>query len=245
MTYTKSKFTNNSSKVLLSSFWSCPLFQGSLHFWNSKKCHKGRIIQPLYVTLACACIVFAHFPAWEVFRSLVFWISFLQALLREQGLTVCWFCVCDNFSASVWSKRGDVPRRFQTSYEVARLLLMVPIELQQNSTPVFGAAVFCTTKIDNFRASLTLTSLTRLSAYWSKRRSLRWTFDGRWPLTDDDLGRKTTFDGRRPLTDDDLWRKTTFDERQPLNECELWRKMTFDGRRPLTDNHLWRKTTFA
>ena len=33
---------------------------------------------------------------------------------------------------------------------------MVPIEPWRNSTPIFGAAAFCTTKTDDFRASLTL-----------------------------------------------------------------------------------------
>ena len=51
-------------------------------------------------------------------------------------------------------KSSDVARRRQTSYDVARLLLMVPMEPWQNSTPVFGAAAFCTTKIDDFRASV-------------------------------------------------------------------------------------------
>ena len=60
-------------------------------------------------------------------------------------------------------KSSDVARRRQTSYDVARLLLMVPIEPWQNSTPFFGAATFCATKIDDFRASL-----------MSPLRSLRW-----------------------------------------------------------------------
>ena len=37
------------------------------------------------------------------------------------------------------------------------------------------------------------------------------TFDGRWPLMEDNLWRKTTFDRRRPLTEDDFCQKTTFD----------------------------------
>ena len=49
---------------------------------------------------------------------------------------------------------SDVARRRQTSYNVARLRLMSPMDLWRNSTPFFGAAAFCTTKIDNFRASL-------------------------------------------------------------------------------------------
>ena len=61
-------------------------------------------------------------------------------------------------------KSGDVARRRQTSYGVARLLLMVPMEPWQNSTQVFGAAAFCTTKIDDFRASSTSTSSTTLLA---------------------------------------------------------------------------------
>jgi len=55
---------------------------------------------------------------------------------------------------------------------------------------------------------------------------------------------KTNFDGRRPLTEDDLWRKTTFDGKRPLTEDDLWWKTTFDGRQPLTEDDLWRKTTF-
>ena len=69
----------------------------------------------------------------------------------------------------------DVARRRQTLYDVVRLLMMVPIELWRNSTPVFGAAAFCTTKIEDFRASLALTSLTTSSMYSLKRRSLKWT----------------------------------------------------------------------
>ena len=70
---------------------------------------------------------------------------------------------------------SDVARRRQTSYDVAILLLMVRIELWRDSTPVFGAAAFCTTKIEDFRASLALTSLTTSSMYSLKRRSLKWT----------------------------------------------------------------------
>ena len=51
-------------------------------------------------------------------------------------------------------------RRRKTSYDVARLILMVPSEPWRNSTPFFGAAAFCTTKIDDFRTSLMLSSLT-------------------------------------------------------------------------------------
>ena len=42
-------------------------------------------------------------------------------------------------------------RRHQTSYNIARLLLMALIKPWQNSTPFFGAVVFCTTKIDDFK----------------------------------------------------------------------------------------------
>jgi len=101
------------------------------------------------------------------------WI-FLQVLL-EQGLTVFWFCVYVSKMISRLWMVGDVARRPQTSYGVARLLLMVPIDPWRNSTPLFGAEAFCTTKIDDFRTSLTLTSSTTLSTYWIKKSSLRWT----------------------------------------------------------------------
>ena len=67
-------------------------------------------------------------------------------------------------SVGAWSisdhKSGDAARRRQTSYDVARLLLMAPIDPWRNSTPVFGAAAFCTTKNGDFRTSSTLSSLT-------------------------------------------------------------------------------------
>ena len=70
------------------------------------------------------------------------------------------------------------------------------------------------------------------------------TFDGRWPLIEDDLWQKTTFVGRWLLLEDDLLWKTTFDGRQTLTEDDPWRKTPFDGRGPLTEEDLWRKTTF-
>ena len=56
--------------------------------------------------------------------------------------------------------------------DVARLLLMVPIEPWQSSASYFGAVAFCMTKIDNFRPSLTLTSLTTLSTYSLKKNNM-------------------------------------------------------------------------
>ena len=64
---------------------------------------------------------------------------------------------------------STLARRRETSYDVARLLLMVPLEPWRNSTPDFGAAAFCTIKIDDFRASSTSTSTTT-----SSLRALRW-----------------------------------------------------------------------
>ena len=51
------------------------------------------------------------------------------------------------------SGSGAAARRRQTSYDVARLLLMVPIAPWRNSTPVFGAVAFCTTNIEDFRTT--------------------------------------------------------------------------------------------
>ena len=46
------------------------------------------------------------------------------------------------------------------------------------------------------------------------------------------IKKKMTFDGRQPLTEEDLWQKTTFGGGQP------WQKTTFDGRRPLMEDDL-------
>ena len=48
---------------------------------------------------------------------------------------------------------SDVGQRHETSGDVARLLLIVPLEPWRNSTPFFGAAAFCTTKINDFSPS--------------------------------------------------------------------------------------------
>ena len=68
--------------------------------------------------------------------------------------------------------------------------------------------------------------------------------EGRRPLTEDTIWRRTTFNGRQPLTEDDLWQKTIFEGKRPLTEDNLWWKTTFDERQPLTEDNLWRKTNF-
>ena len=72
------------------------------------------------------------------------------------------------------------------------------------------------------------------------------TFDGRRPLTEDDLRRKTTFNGRRLMMEVDVWWKRTYDggRLMIMMEDNLWWKTTFDGRRPLMEDNLWRKMTF-
>ena len=67
--------------------------------------------------------------------------------------------------------QGDTARRREASYDVARLLLMAPIDPWRNSTPDFGAVAFCTTNIEDFRTSLTSTSSTISSTYSSQKRS--------------------------------------------------------------------------
>ena len=52
------------------------------------------------------------------------------------------------------------------------------------------------------------------------------------PKEEDDL------DGRQPLTEADLWRKTTFGRGRPLTKDDLWRKTTFEGRRPSMEDEL-------
>ena len=40
---------------------------------------------------------------------------------------------------------------------------------------------------------------------------------------------KTTFDGKRPLTENELWQKTTFDGRQSLEETNRNKKTLFNN----------------
>ena len=77
--------------------------------------------------------------------------------------------------------------------------------------------------------------------FWRRRST---TFDGRRPLTEDDLWQKTTFEGRWSFAEGDLWRKTTFDGRQLMMEDVFWWKTTFDGRQLLMEDDFWWKTTY-
>ena len=63
--------------------------------------------------------------------------------------------------------------------------------------------------------------------------SSKMTFDERQPLM------KTTFDGKRPLTEDDLLRKTTLDGRWPLIQCIVYylKKCLWHG----TTDQRWKK----
>ena len=48
-------------------------------------------------------------------------------------------------------KGTDIAQRRTSSYDVATLHLMAPMDFWRNSTPFFGAAALCTTKIVDFR----------------------------------------------------------------------------------------------
>ena len=73
----------------------------------------------------------------EVLKSPIFVVQ--KAAAPKNGVEFC------------QGSNGTIRNILTTLYDVARLLLMVPIELCQNATPFFGAAAFCTTNIDNFR----------------------------------------------------------------------------------------------
>ena len=115
--------------------------------------------QSLNLCFGCNCLFFNKLP------KCIF--------LTGEACSTC-TGVCGGGGVSVvvchYKKRVDVARRRQTPYDVAILHLIVPMEPWQNFTPFFGAAAFCATKIDDFRASLTT-----LSTYPSETRSLRWT----------------------------------------------------------------------
>jgi len=49
------------------------------------------------------------------------------------------------------SNGTDIAQRRTSSYDVATLHLMAPMDFWRNSTPFFGAAVLCATKIVDFR----------------------------------------------------------------------------------------------
>ena len=56
--------------------------------------------------------------------------------------------------------------------------------------------------------------------------------------------RKTTFDGKWPLIEDDLWRKMTLEGRQLFMEETFKWNTTFYGSRPFMEDDLWWNTAF-
>ena len=150
-----------------------------------------------------------------------------------------YICVCYTLLT------GNAARRRQTSFDVATLLLMAPIDPWRNSTPIFGALAFCTTNIEDFRTHLTSMSSTISSTYSSQKRSLRWTSSKRkimeviavdqleetnnkrlsWALPHSRLKAKND-----PKEKDDLRQKTTFGKRRPSTKDDLLWKTTFNWR---------------
>ena len=57
---------------------------------------------------------------------------------------------------SDWWKGTDIAQHRISSYDVATLHLMAPMDFWRNSTPFFGAVAFCTTKIDHYNRSFQL-----------------------------------------------------------------------------------------
>ena len=113
------------------------------------------------------------------------------------------------FSSSDWWKVRDFARRRETSYDVARLLVMVPLEPWRNSTPFFGAAAFCTTKIGDFRTSSTLSSLMTWLRRPLRKYQLRGTATALCTTKIDDFRAYSTLSSlttwlRRPLRKDQL-----------------------------------------
>ena len=91
-------------------------------------------------------------------------------VIKSRSLFLFFF-VCQFVSLSVCHVTFSRRRRRQASYDVARLLLMAPIDPWRNSAPDFGAVAFCATNIEDFRTSLTPTSLPISSTYSSQKRS--------------------------------------------------------------------------
>ena len=144
----------------------------------------------------------------------------------QLGGTAAAFCTTknDNFRASstlssltTWLRRPlrkdqlfeNLARRRGTSNDIARLLLMVPLEPWRNSTPFFGAPAFCTTKIDDSRSSSTLSSLTTWLRRPLRKNQLGGTAAAFCTTKNDDFRASSTLSSlttwlRRPLRKDQL-----------------------------------------
>jgi len=174
-------YASKSSKVILLLFSA--LMWGR-NFVFCRRCSESRAWQ--YVDSVCMCVcvcvsVWDNFSAsdwsefgdqewytreqeWYTRSPLIGWKS--PSPQSRSSQFVWWRHQASHNIARLYTHHTvvlytwDIARRRQTTYDVARLLLMVPLEPWQNSTPFFGAAAFCTTKIGDFRTSSTLSSLT-------------------------------------------------------------------------------------
>ena len=153
----------------------------------------------------------SHFnDIWKTMLRLICHISMtLEKLCCGLFVTFQWHLSGPFFEASDWSKVGDLARRRGTSNDIARLLLMVPLEPWRNSTPFFGAPAFCTTKIDDSRSSSTLSSLTTWLRRPLRKNQLGGTAAAFCTTKNDDFRASSTLSSlttwlRRPLRKDQL-----------------------------------------
>ena len=135
------------------------------------------------------------------------------------------------FILSVSNFQGDAARRRQASYDVARLLLMAPIDPWRNSIPDFGAGAFCTTNIEDFRTPLTSTSSTISLTNSSQKRSLRWTSSKRKIIE------LILVDQLEDTNNERLSLAMPHSGLKPKNENDPKEEDDLDGRRPLMEDN--------
>ena len=119
-------------------------------------------------------------------------------------------CLSEIISRPLIGRKLETSRNVERYlYDIARLLLMVPLEPWQNSTPFFCAAAFCTTKNGDFRTSSTLSSLMTWLRRPLRKDQLRGTVAALCATKIDDFRASSTLSSlttwlRRPLKKDQL-----------------------------------------
>ena len=154
------------------SIWD--IFRPFGHFWvsegkTSKNIYHFNVLN-LFLQAQKWWIISLFSILWLIFGHFInpfLNYFFLGSMLPQYTALYVRVCVCRKKSHF----QGGTARRREASYDVARLLLMAPIDPWRNSTPDFGAVAFCTTNIEDFRTSLTSSSSTISSTYSSQKRS--------------------------------------------------------------------------
>ena len=136
--------------------------RNKLRFWtisNRKKCKLNDHVD-IFISYS-SCLIPAQTGNRIIAMSVLYMFINIQqswlvhhwpSMKKDVSVELLWVRpIHIMFDMKLGNMEMSIKRSRMSSYDVAWLQQIAPIEFWQNSTPFFGAALFCTSKIDNFR----------------------------------------------------------------------------------------------